>query len=270
MSDSSFVSANIERFTGFADYYARYRPTPPPVIPDILTQLARVARPHLVVDLGSGTGLSTRIWAERADSVIGIEPSDDMCQQAVKQSSHFSNVRYQHGLSTATGLPDNCADIVTASQALHWMEPTGTFAEVMRILRPGGVFAALDNDWPPTMDWEAMQAYETYIDNAEKLAREKGMVKDVRKWDKAGHLARMQASGRFRYITEFAVHHTEPGSAERLVGMALSQGVSQTLLKNGLPEEQFGVTALREIAQRTLGDTEQAWHFTYRVRVGVK
>jgi hypothetical protein len=52
--------------------------------------------------------------------------------------------------------------------------------------------------------------------------------------------------------------------------MALSQGVSQTLLKNGLTDDQFGVTALREVAQRTLGDTERTWYFTYRVRVGVK
>jgi SAM-dependent methyltransferase len=270
MSDAPHVAANIERFSGFADYYARFRPTPPLAITDILIQLARVTRPHLVVDLGSGTGLSTRIWADRADQVIGIEPSDDMRQQAAKQSAHLSNVRYQHGLSTATGLPDNGADIVTASQSLHWMEPTGTFAEVVRILRPGGIFAAMDNDWPPTTDWEAMQAYETYIDNAEKLAREKGLVKDVRKWDKEGHFERMQASGCFHYVTEFAVHHTEPGNAERLVGMALSQGVSQTLLKNGLTDDQFGVTALREVTQRTLGDTERTWYFTYRVRVGVK
>ncbi len=270
MFDTPFVAANIERFSGFADYYARFRPTPPRIITDILIQLARVSRPHLVVDLGSGTGLSTRLWADRADAVIGIEPSDDMRQQAAKQSAHLTNVRYQHGLSTATGLPDNCADIVTASQSLHWMEPAGTFAEVARILRSGGIFAALDNDWPPTMDWEAMQAYEMYIANAEQLARERGIVKDVRKWDKEGHFERMQASGRFRYVTEFAVHHSEPGNAERLIGMALSQGVSQTLLKNGLTEDQFGVTALRAVVGRTLGDTDRPWYFTYRMRVGVK
>ena len=36
-----------------------------------------------------------------------------------------------------------------AVQALHWMEPAPTFGEVARLLRPGGVFAALDCDWPP-------------------------------------------------------------------------------------------------------------------------
>src|SRR5690606_15398774 len=112
--------------------------------------LAAVERPALVVDVGSGTGLSTRLWAGRADQVIGIEPGDDMRRQAEAQTAAPS-VRYQPGYSTATGLPDACADIVTVSQALHWMEPEPTFAEMARILRPGGVFAAFDCDWPPTM-----------------------------------------------------------------------------------------------------------------------
>src|SRR5258705_11021165 len=69
------------------------------------------------------------------------------------------NVRYQEGFSTATGLPDGCADIVTCSQSLHWMEPESTFAEIARILRPSGVFPAYDCDWPPTFSWPVEQAH---------------------------------------------------------------------------------------------------------------
>jgi predicted RNA methylase len=35
-----------------------------------------------VVDLGSGTGLSTGIWAAHAERVVGIEPLDEMRQVA--------------------------------------------------------------------------------------------------------------------------------------------------------------------------------------------
>ena len=137
-------TSNIERFSGFADCYDSYRPKPPTIIVDILTQLAAVARPRLVVDLGCGTGLSTRIWSGRAEEVIGIDPNADMLRRAEVNAAE--NVRYQDGLSTRTGLPDGCADIVTCSQSLHWMEPAPTFAEAARILRPGGVFAAYDCD----------------------------------------------------------------------------------------------------------------------------
>src|SRR6476660_7622425 len=76
------VSANVERFMGFADVYDAFRPRPPLALLDILTQLVQAPQPALVVDLGSGTGLSTVIWAERAAAVVGVEPSADMRRQA--------------------------------------------------------------------------------------------------------------------------------------------------------------------------------------------
>ncbi len=79
----SFVKpSSVERFSGFADLYDAYRPRPPEVLTDILRDLAGIQRPRLVVDLGSGTGLSTRIWAGKAERVIGVEPNPDMRRQA--------------------------------------------------------------------------------------------------------------------------------------------------------------------------------------------
>jgi predicted O-methyltransferase YrrM len=51
---------------GFAEGYDVHRPSPPEALLDVLSLLAQVERPKLVVDLGTGTGtgLSTRVWAE--------------------------------------------------------------------------------------------------------------------------------------------------------------------------------------------------------------
>jgi len=59
-------------WTGKASSYNRVRPTPPPALLDLLTQLIGMPHPALVVDVGSGTGLSTTIWGERAERVIGM------------------------------------------------------------------------------------------------------------------------------------------------------------------------------------------------------
>ena len=53
---STDFSGNIERFSGFADVYDHYRPAPPAILGDILTQLAQMPFPQLVVDLGCGGG----------------------------------------------------------------------------------------------------------------------------------------------------------------------------------------------------------------------
>src|SRR5438093_4373845 len=66
----------------FAQVYDAYRPVPPDDLLAILALVARTDRPQLVVDLGSGTGLSTRVWAERADEVVGVEPNPRMVERA--------------------------------------------------------------------------------------------------------------------------------------------------------------------------------------------
>jgi ubiquinone/menaquinone biosynthesis C-methylase UbiE len=143
------MTETSEIWTGKASSYDRARPTPPPALLDLLTQLIHLPHPALVVDLGSGTGLSTAIWGERAQQVIGIEPNADMRKEAVhkvEDHPYAAHIEYREGVAHQTGLPDGCADIVTAAQSFHWMEPTVTLAEIARILRPGGLFAAYDSN----------------------------------------------------------------------------------------------------------------------------
>jgi len=69
--------------------------------------------------------------------VIGIEPNADMRTQAVRKVEdhpYSAHIQYQEGVAHQTGLPDECADIVTAAQSFHWMEPASTLAEIARIL----------------------------------------------------------------------------------------------------------------------------------------
>ncbi|HZW04011.1 MAG TPA: class I SAM-dependent methyltransferase, partial [Anaerolineaceae bacterium] len=155
------MDPNHEVFNRAADFYDAYRPSPPAALPGLLTRLARVDVPTRVVDLGAGTGLSTFLWAGQAQAVTGVEPNSDMLAVARQKTGATPSITFQPGSGSATGLPDGCADIVTCAQAFHWMEPEGTLAEIARILRPGGVFAAYDYLWPPTFDGQAEAAYET-------------------------------------------------------------------------------------------------------------
>jgi len=252
--------------SGFAAGFDANRPAPPDVLVDILCLEAHVDRPRLVVDLGSGTGLSTRVWADRAEEVVGVEASPEMREQA-DAATAADNVRFVHAYAQATGLPDGEADIVTCSQALHWMEPEPTLAEAARILRPGGVFAAYDYDWPPIVGWEIEAAF------GELLRRVRaGRAPDGRgmRYAKEGHLERIEASGHFRYAREVVFHSRDRADAERIVGMALSLGPLTVLLRDGTSEEELGLAALREAAERTLADREEQIFLGYRIRLGVR
>ncbi len=240
----------------------------------VLTQLAQIAHPRCVVDIGSGTGLSTTVWAEVADTVIGIEPNADMRQQAERRTHALSNARnitYRDGISSKTNLPDESADIVTCSQSLHWMEPAPTFAEIARILRPGGVFAAYDYDWPPTLNWEVEHAYNECMDQFERVCVERNLeVFTGTRWAKEQHLERMQASGHFRYVKEILLHSMEMGNAERLIGLALSNAIAPYLHRGLLNEQEIGLDRFKQAAQEHIGDKPIPWYFSYHVRIGVK
>src|SRR5262249_1126657 len=163
--------------------------------------------PLLVVDLGSGTGLSTYAWSERAERVIGVEPNADMRRQAEAKRGSENNVTFVDGVAHETGLPDDCADMVTASQSLHWMDPQPTFSEVNRILRPGGVFAAYDYDWPVVITPETDLLYDEFMARLDAIASSQGANFGQGAGDhKDEHLARMRASGQFHLTREISVH----------------------------------------------------------------
>jgi len=250
---------------GFAAGYDSHRPSPPPALLDMLCLEAQAERPRLVVDLGSGTGLSTRAWADRADEVVGVEATPEMRGQAEAATS-AKNVRFVQAYAQETGLPDGLADIVTCSQSFHWMEPESTLAEAARILRPGGVFAAYDYDWPPVVHPEVDAAFEEMLRRVGRMRARGGKAR----YSKEVHLDRIRESGHFRFVREIVLHSRDRGSAERIVGMALSLGPMTVMLQEGVSEEEVGFAGLREAAARSLGEREVEIFLGYRVRLGVR
>ncbi len=262
MRDSSDV------WTGKASSYNRVRPTPPPALLDLLTQLIGMPHPALVVDLGSGTGLSTAIWGERAERVIGIEPNTDMRKEAshnVEAHPYAAHIEYREGVAHQTGLPDGCADIVTAAQSFHWMEPKATLAEIARILRPGGLFAAYDYDWPPAIHWELDQLAQKIGTRFVELVRERGLAHTPKLWPKDRHLDRMRESTHFRFTHEVLLHHIEQGDAARFLEMMRS-----TAFSHQFTEQEIGFDRLSSAAFQSLGSEPIPWYVSYRVRIGIK
>jgi len=262
-----------EIWTGEASSYDRARPTPPPVLLDLLTQVIQTPRPTLVVDLGSGTGLSTALWGQRAEHVIGIEPNADMRQVAIHNSRghpYAAAIEYREGVAHQTGLPDGCADIVTAAQSFHWMEPTATLAEIARILRPGGAFAAYDYEWPPVLNWELEQVYQEVDQRFDELLQARGLAQNLPRWSKSEHLERMRKSGHFRFTREVLLHHVEQGDSARFLEMIMTNAYSHQFKLKTITEQEIGFDRLRSAALQCIGSEPIPWYFSYQLRIGIK
>lgn len=127
-----------QRFSDRVDNYVKYRPTYPQAIVAYLRETIHLSRKHVIVDIGSGTGIFTDLLLKHGFAVIGVEPNKAMREAGEAHLSHFHHFTSRDGKAEATGLEDHSVDLITVAQAFHWMEPGPTRAEFDRILRPGG------------------------------------------------------------------------------------------------------------------------------------
>lgn len=127
------------RFTSRAEDYAKYRPSyPSEAIDSIVAGLDSQA---IAADIGAGTGISSRLLADRGIKVMAIEPNTAMREVAQAHSL----VEFRDGSAEHTALPDRSVDLVTCFQAFHWFDPQPTLQEFARILKPEGKIALVWN-----------------------------------------------------------------------------------------------------------------------------
>lgn len=127
------------RFDDRAELYAKYRPSyPPEAIDCVLESLGDPAN-LVAADIGAGTGIVSRLLADRGVNVRALEPNAQM-RRVAEQSER---VHWVEGTAEATGLEDHSVDLIVSGQAWHWFEPNATCKEMPRIARPGGRLALL-------------------------------------------------------------------------------------------------------------------------------
>jgi SAM-dependent methyltransferase len=140
------VTDTTARFSGRASAYAAARPAYPEGVASVLEAECGLRSGCVACDLGSGTGIFTRLLLAAGATVYAVEPNDDMRAEAEAQLASAPAFHSIAGRSEATTLPDASVDLVTAAQAFHWFDVAKTRREVARILRPNGWAALVWND----------------------------------------------------------------------------------------------------------------------------
>src|SRR5262245_54252729 len=130
------------RFSDRASDYVKYRPTYPAAAIDAVLEGLGPAGTLVAADVGAGTGISSRLLAERGVRVIAVEPNRVMRDAAEPHPL----VEYRDGTAEATGLADASIGLVVCAQAFHWFEPAAALAEFRRILCPAGRLALVWNE----------------------------------------------------------------------------------------------------------------------------
>jgi SAM-dependent methyltransferase len=127
-----------QRFSNRVTDYVRYRPAYPAGILELLRKDCGLRPQHLIADLGSGTGLLSKLFLDHGNRVFGVEPNAEMRAAGEEFLQEYANFTSLAGSAEATTLPDRSVDFITAGQAFHWFDLAAASREFRRILKRGG------------------------------------------------------------------------------------------------------------------------------------
>ncbi len=144
--------------------YARYRPGYPESFWTRLTALGLGLPGQRILDLGTGTGVLAREFAQRGCAVWGVDVAADQVAAGLALARQ-QGVYVELSVASAehTGLPDASFDAVTASQCWLYFDPTRAILEARRLLAPGGVLMTCHLSWLPQEDVIARRTEELVL-----------------------------------------------------------------------------------------------------------
>ena len=161
MSDSGRPDPRA-RFSGRVDAYVRSRPGYPDELIPLLRREAGLLPAHSVADVGSGTGILTRLFLDAGHEVFAIEPNAKMRAAAEEALADRPLFRSVAGSAEATTLPAESVDLVAAGQAFHWFDREAARTEFARILRPPRTVVLVWND-RKTSGSAFLEGYESLL-----------------------------------------------------------------------------------------------------------
>ena len=123
-------------FSSLSREYAASRPLYPQELFDWLASC--VNRREVAWDAATGNGQAALGLATRFDRVIATDRSAGQLEHA----RPHPRIEYRIATAEESGLPAHSVDLVAAAAAIHWFNLGRFYAEVGRVIRPGGLLAA--------------------------------------------------------------------------------------------------------------------------------
>lgn len=127
--------AFADHFSRDSRAYAKFRPRYPAALIEWVAALP--ARRGTAWDCGTGNGQAATMLAAHFPRVLGTDPAVAQLQAAERRAG----LHYLAATERASALRGRRVDLVTAAQAFHWFDAGAFFAEVDRVMAPGGALA---------------------------------------------------------------------------------------------------------------------------------
>lgn len=123
--------------------------------------LSELTPKPLILDIGCGTGLSTRTLADFGALAIGCDHDPLMIRAAFEEESRGTS--YSRGAAEQIPFADDQFDAVTCFSSFHWFNQARALTEIRRVLRPGGLLAISNKSDAGNLKKEFRRAIGPYV-----------------------------------------------------------------------------------------------------------
>jgi SAM-dependent methyltransferase len=187
-----------------AERYERARPGYPPAAVSWLVEHLRIRPGAVAVDLAAGTGKLTRLLVPSGATLLAVEPLEDMRRVL---ASLCPTVPVAAAAAEKLPLRTGSIDAVTVAQAFHWFDADAAFAELRRVLRPGGRVGLIWNARDRRVAW--VDQVWSVMDRVERKApwRDHDREDDTAFGERAG----------FGPLSRDTFHHEQPVTPETVL-----------------------------------------------------
>jgi SAM-dependent methyltransferase len=144
--------------------YSTYRPGPPPSFYQRLAALGVGLPKQAILDLGTGTGVLARQFAEQGAIVSGIDISEEQILAAARLAAEESlEINFLVGCAEELTFADSTFDVVTANQSWLYFDKSKVIPELYRVLKPNGWLVTSHFCWLPRLDPIAKRTEELVL-----------------------------------------------------------------------------------------------------------
>jgi ubiquinone/menaquinone biosynthesis C-methylase UbiE len=195
-----------------------------------------------IADIGAGTGALTRKMAMRKADVVGIEPSQQLLEQAkaLNITKNYT-IPYRQGSAESTGLEDSHYDLVTVMRAWHWFDREKTINEIKRILKSRGTLLVIDSGFltGPEVVQKTFEVLSIYVNGGLKPAGSKAESKQringfpvewFEEWQRGGLM--LQDFFKLNYTVTF----TKQAWVERMESVSWLASLEEPVRKQALKD----------------------------------
>jgi len=127
------ITNSTTRFSNRVEQYVKYRPSYPKEIIPFLEKKVGLNSSFVIADVGSGTGISSKLFLDNGNKVYAVEPNNEMRHKAEELFYNYNSFLSIEATAEQTTLPDASIDMIVAGQAFHWFDASKAKTEFRRI-----------------------------------------------------------------------------------------------------------------------------------------